>query len=130
MYARADEKDDDFGRHILRDFADHDDFRQALCSEFAKEVSGFGDKQGSLLISCELIYSQLTTVEELRRLKDFLVPYCREIRPIVYLRRQDRVALSAFTTSMLLGETLWDNVFLSTETQLPRYYNYSAMYGI
>jgi hypothetical protein len=47
-----------------------------------------------VVLSTELLHSQLVSVEEIRRVHDLLAPWAGEFRVVVYLRRQDRALLS------------------------------------
>lgn len=70
----------------------------------------------------EHCHSRLRSPDEVRRLKDLLYEFFDEVRVSVYLRRQDRVALSLYSTKLKSGGT--------PDTVLPLpgtdegYYNY------
>lgn len=58
----------------------------------------------TLLISCEHFHSRLRTAEEIARLRDFLSPWVETFHVVVYLRRQDRVAVSFYSTKVKSGD--------------------------
>lgn len=57
----------------------------------------------TLLISSEHFHSRLTTTDAIGRLKAFLEPHAREFAIVLYLRRQDRMAVSRFSTAIKVG---------------------------
>jgi hypothetical protein len=57
------------------------------------------------LLSNEHCSSHLTTVEELGRLHRLLSPLARDSRVIIYLRRQDELAVSRYSANMKAGHT-------------------------
>jgi hypothetical protein len=59
---------------------------------------------GSNAIFCnEHCHSRLQSRDEIRRLRGFLAEFFDDIRVCIYLRRQDRVALSLYTTKLKSG---------------------------
>ncbi len=77
-----------------------DELRQSLEWEFAA-----AEHAGTLLISSEHFHSRLSSVESIQKLKDWLSPWVECFEVVVYLRRQDRVALSLFSTAIKAGNT-------------------------
>jgi len=57
------------------------------------------------ILSNEHCSSELSTVEAISRLHALLSPLAREIRVIVYLRRQDDLAISLYSASVQAGST-------------------------
>src|ERR1051325_5410046 len=57
------------------------------------------------ILSNEHCSSELSTVEAISRLHALLSPLAREIRVIVYLRRQDDLAISLYSASVQAGPT-------------------------
>lgn len=59
--------------------------------------------RGRLLISSEHFHSRLLEIDEIVSLKKLLEPYVDNFRVIAYLRRQDRLAVSSFSTKIKAG---------------------------
>lgn len=59
--------------------------------------------EGTLLISSEHFHSRLVEVEEIAALKGLLEPYVENFEIIAYLRRQDRLAVSSYSTKIKSG---------------------------
>lgn len=58
---------------------------------------------GRLLISSEHFHSRMVEIDEIAALKKLLEPYVEGFRVIAYLRRQDRLAVSSFSTKIKAG---------------------------
>lgn len=56
-----------------------------------------------LVLSCENFSSRLKTDKEVEKLHDFIAPFAEQIRILVYLRRQDAMMVSAYTTKVRNG---------------------------
>lgn len=79
-------------------------FRQKFRDELSAEFNTA--KQGSrLVISSEHLHSRLVNKQMIERLKAFLEPWVEEFKVVLYLRRQDRVALSLFSTKVKSGSS-------------------------
>ncbi len=95
-------------------------FRTRFEAEAEAELAG----EGTFVFCNEHCHSRLRTQEEVQRLADLLIPHFDRIDVSVYLRRQDQVALSLYSTRLKSGGT-------STEI-LPRvgaadpYFNYDS----
>lgn len=72
--------------------------------EFDRELKSNRDSE-SVLISSEHLSSRLVSTEEVSRLKVMLDKYCESTDVHVYLRRQDRVAISLRSTAIRAGHT-------------------------
>ena len=79
----------------------------AFVDEFPSRLAAAlaGPGVHSVILSSEHCSSALSTVEEIARLHRVLSPLAREIRVIVYLRRQDHVAISFYSARMKSGDT-------------------------
>jgi hypothetical protein len=86
-----------------RQNCDHDEYRRRLQAKLQAEIAS-GDYQ-TLIISNEHCHSRLLTDTALSRLVDFLasVGPVSSTEVIVYLRRQDRLAVSLQSTVLKLG---------------------------
>ena len=101
-------------------------YRRQLVTGLAEEVAAFPAPRGTLLLSNEHLHSRVTEIGELQRLRGLLGRHCREIRVVVYLRRQDRLAVSLASTLYKAGRTeAWQ--LPESGSGLPRYYDYAAL---
>lgn len=80
-----------------------DRYREELAVRLAEEIDR--ERPERLVISCEHFTSRLHGDAELACLKSFLRPFMRSIRVWVYLRRQDELIRSAYTTAIRNGGT-------------------------
>ncbi len=84
---------------------------------------------GHRAIFCnEHCHSRLVNPEEVQRLRDFLAEFFDEIEISVYLRRQDRVALSLYST-MLKSGAAPERVLPGVRPESP-YYNYDRFLAL
>lgn len=79
--------------------------QQALREELSKNIADCATRSplGRLLISSEHFHSRMVDIDEIATLKKLLEPYVESFRVIAYLRRQDRLAVSAFSTKIQSG---------------------------
>lgn len=102
----------------------HKKLLNSMCNEFA-----INSNCHTLLISSEHFHSRLMTVDEIANLKELFFPYTEEFRIVIYLRRQDRVAVSLYSTMLKGGwnpPTLFPN---SINGNLEYFYDYEAIYN-
>lgn len=78
-----------------------DEYRTRLTAQLQSEIAA-GDFD-TLLLSNEHCHSRLHRPGSLERLKAFLDPISPDIEIVVYLRRQDKLAVSAHSTRVKLG---------------------------
>lgn len=81
----------------------------------------------SLLISSEHLHSRLRTTGELAKLKALLDRHVRTCKVIVYLRRQDELAVSRFSTRLKAGNAADAPIFPNPRGRLPVNYDYAAL---
>lgn len=93
-------------------------FRRRIEEQAKAELSD----PGSTIFCSEHCHSRLTSLTEVRRLRDLLVPHFDHIDISVYLRRQDKVATSLYSTRLKSGSTDLD-VLPRTDADDP-YFNY------
>ncbi len=80
-------------------------FQKKILKELKKEISK--KQKSNVIFSSEHIQSRLTTIEELKRLKESLHSMgIDEIKIIVYLRNPVEIAKSLYSTSIINGHTL------------------------
>ena len=82
---------------------DVDAYYTELHHKLQSEISDSQPKR--LILSCENFSSRLKTGEEVSRLRDFLAPFASSFRVLVYLRRQDKMITSAYSTRVKNGLT-------------------------
>lgn len=96
-YNTVDRRKKQFG---LFDKATTDSFRKTFEADFEKSLNG----HDTVLIVNEHL-SRLRNVSEVERLKSFLSRFFDDIRVVVYLRRQDKLMRSMYSTRIKLGLT-------------------------
>lgn len=107
-------------------------FRERLERTIGDEVAAAPD--ATFIFSSEHCHSRLITPEEVARLHALLARHFAEIRIIVYLRRQDEVAVSHYSTLLKAGGTraaildsrTLDKTFLDYHAMLERW---AAVFG-
>jgi hypothetical protein len=77
------------------------EFRQSFPELLRSEIVGSGCQK--VVLSNEQLSWQLKTPDEVQRLADLLRPISDDIRVVVYLRRQDELALSLHSMSIKQG---------------------------
>ena len=118
-YAMDDDRDDPLREHWgVRKPGDVEGFRRRFEAAADREITG----PETVILCNEHCHSRLRTPAEVGRLRDFLVRYFDDIRIVVYLRRQDQLALSLYTTRLKSGGTSAD-VFPRTNSEDP-FFNY------
>jgi len=85
-------------------------FRERLQAEFARALKEAGDWH-TVIASSELIHSRLLLPSEIDRLFAMFRPHVDDIEVLLFLRRQDRLALSRFSTALRGGFSDFDAVF-------------------
>ncbi len=65
----------------------------------------------TLIVSTELIHSRIVNKNEVKRLFEIFENNVSNIEIIVFLRRQDELALSRFSTALMAGHKNFDDVF-------------------
>ena len=95
--------DDQRMQRSIRTADDIRNYTERLARLFSQEVGR--KRPGTVLISSEHLASRLTSEEEIRALKDFLAQHTEDIGVYLYLRRQDELALSYYSTAVKNGET-------------------------
>ena len=99
-------------------------WKENFLLEFNDEIDRF--MKGELpncIISSEHFHSRLLSLEEIKRLYNILQPYFSNIDIIVYLRRQDQMAASSYSTLIKSGGT---RSYMIEQKKIP-YYDYRSM---
>lgn len=105
----------------VRDAGDVEPLRARLRAAAAAELAGAPE---TAIFCNEHCHSRLTRGAEVRRLRDFLAEFFDDVRVSVCLRRQDRVALSLYSTRLKSGHT--DPEVLPRTNAADPYFNYDA----
>lgn len=103
-----------------------DQFRQELQVQLLEEIRL--SPANTLLISCEWLHPRVRTVHEFSRLKKLLFAISKNIEIILYIRPQDKMAKSLYSTSLKAGNTHCFKFPDFIENQPPYYYNFFAIY--
>ncbi len=80
----------------------------------------------SVIMSNEHLHSNLSNPEQIQALKAFLAPHFSDIKVLVYFRRQDLMALSLYSTALLVGFT--PNRQLDVSAARSYYYRFDSIY--
>lgn len=105
----------------------HAGYRADIRRRFASEVQTYGREGGVLLLSNEHLHSRVTSEEGVRRLHELLAPYCREIKVVVYIRRQDILAVSLASTYHKVGRTSPWQLPDIAKPQIRLYYDFERL---
>lgn len=94
---------DNIKAHLLAHTAlDEAALAPRLASDFAREMAARGPWH-TLIVSSELIHSRLHTTSEIHRLLSFIRPFVDRIDVLLFLRRQDKLAISRFSSAIRAG---------------------------
>lgn len=88
-------------------------FRGAIFSALDREIAAADARWQSLVISSELISSRLSSTSEIGRLFDCISRYVDDIHVLIFLRRQDQLALSRFSSILRSGHADFENLFVN-----------------
>lgn len=91
--------------------------------EFDLEIQNLDPKISTVLISSEQFHSRLKKPDEVKNLFNILKPHFEDIKVLVYLRRQDQVAVSLYSTKCRVGSTS-SEIFDEQISAKNPYYNY------
>ncbi|MDO6460987.1 hypothetical protein Q4485_09790 [Granulosicoccaceae sp. 1_MG-2023] len=83
--------------------------RQAWAAKFREEldaeIRALPETVHTVIVSSEHFHSRLFHVEEIARLKALLSPYFESFSVVCYLRRQDQMATSLYSTALKCGHS-------------------------
>lgn len=85
-------------------------FRAMVFSDLRRDVLAAGAGWHTLLVTSELISSRLSSRTEISRLHEQILQYVDRIHFVIFLRRQDRLALSRFSSLLRSGHGEFDAV--------------------
>jgi len=103
------------------------EFRQGLREEFLQEVKGSNAEV--IIISNEWLHPRIKSEAEFQRLKKLLFLVSEDISVLLYIRRQDKMAKSLYSTALRAGNF---NMFtfpkIIKSGALPYYYDFLSIY--
>jgi hypothetical protein len=123
VYAAEEDRINDAHR-IVRGGRDAEAYRSYLRDKLSAELSGKG---GVLVLSNEHLHSEVRTEIAVQRVFELLAPFCKKIEVLAYLRRQDRVSVSQYSTGMKSGLQELPDVFKEVDEQLEYYFSYDKV---
>ena len=100
-------------------------FRSEFRRNFYSEIHASPAK--TLVLSNEHCHSRFRTLEEISRLRELLLKISNDIRVIVYFRRQDRVAVSFYSSQLKFGG-IRRHIFPPVGNELPYYYDFYSVF--
>jgi hypothetical protein len=101
------------------------EFNAEVKVRFLREMAALPQTIHTVILSSEYFHSRLRQEDELRGLRDLLAGAFDRIRILVYLRRQDQVAVSHYSTGMRAGSTRRE--VLPEVGESDCYYNYDLL---
>ena len=96
--------DEEIEKLRISDPDKREEWRNSFREEVDRKLSNLPDHVDRVLFSSEHFQSRLYTEHEVARLKSFLDEYFSSYSVILYLRRQDDVARSLYSTSLRTGK--------------------------
>ncbi|WP_020210032.1 hypothetical protein [Gilvimarinus chinensis] len=112
----------------IRDKAGALAYRQQLVTSIDEELLACRNRH-TLVLSSEHFHSRLSTPALLTELKQLLSRWSDNVKVVVYFRRQDRVAVSLYSTKLKTGQ-LNPPVFPPFKAgSLPYYFDYARIYA-
>jgi hypothetical protein len=128
-YALEDDAVDDTRQSLALSTREQiDEFRKQLRADLSREIAK-ADDASTLILSNEHLQSRLLKGSEVRRLANLVRNYTDDITILLYIRRQDRVAVSHYSTR-LKSDSFTDDIVFPTppgNDLLPEYYDYAAV---
>lgn len=108
--------------------SDQEKYREELRVKLQREFAA-SPKADTLIISSEHLQSRLATTEAITRLKDFLDPWVDKFEIVFYLRRQDRMAVSFYSTKIKSGNAKPILFPAAMNGPIPYYFDYERLYN-
>jgi len=100
-------------------------WKTSFKEELVSEIKGVGENIHTIIISSEHFQSRLATPKSIRNLSIFLRQYFNQIDIYVYLRRQDRLATSLYSTALKSGKV--NHVIFPKVNPKSHYFNYNVL---
>lgn len=103
------------------------DFRRSLEKDFTKEIESTSAK--TIIISNEWLHPRVKSKEEFDRLIGLFKNLFNEVKVVLYVRRQDKLALSLYSTSLKAGNYKpFKFPTVNDRTELPYFYDFNTIY--
>ncbi len=102
-------------------------YRKSLQKNLLREFKAV-PKANTLIISSEHLHSRLTNKDTISQLKAYLEPWVDEFEVVLYLRRQDRVAVSLYSTKIKSGNSTPILFPGAPKGPVPYYFDYDKIY--
>jgi len=116
--------DDAIRNENLIDLAKREEWRSNFIKDFINEMIDLSRWATTVVISSEHGHSRLVSISEIQRLYEALSPFFDQIKVIVYLRRQDQLAVSSYSTKIKSGATTLE---FKARDATRSYYNYQLL---
>lgn len=95
--------------------------------ELAQEIEALPDQVQTVVFSNEHCHSRLVTPATVGRLHDLLAPHFDRLEVIVYLRRQDELAISRYSTALRTGNVSGEIFPARPDGRSWTYFDYAGM---
>ena len=112
----------------IADDTDRERYRQALIGSISQEIRDSSEPH-TLVVSSEHFHSRLNKLGDIAALKKFLQRWADEFQVVVYFRRQDKAAVSRYSTALKSGNPdprLFPSLSYKNTAS---YYHYHAVYS-
>ncbi len=125
LYAEGGHRRNGLFRHVARQGKDSAEVTEWFPEELAREIEALPKGVHTMVFSSEQLHSRVDRVSEVERLKALLDRFFSEYMIVVYLRRQDELAVSRYTTVVRTGGT--SSAVLPDPSTDSHYYNYKLL---
>ena len=105
----------------------HDHWKRTVRDSFHSEMNSLHDSIHTVMLSSENFHSRLESAVEVEALRSLIEPYASSFKIIVYIRRQDRLGVSNFSTILKFGNIPNGNI---PNQDWVHYYDFSKMLGL
>lgn len=100
-------------------------WRAQFEKDFDQEIRSLDGNIHTVFISNEQLHSRLFSLDEIQRVKHILARYFDSVEVYVYLRRQDKMACSLYSTALKCGHSM--EQVLPQVPDTDHYYNYEVL---
>ncbi len=111
---------------LARATAKRGEVPRPLPQALAQEVASLKGRAHTLILSNEHLHSRVTTPEGVARIRALLEENFESVTVVVYLRRQDDLAVSRYSTSLRVGRPASLSL-LDEAKRTPLYFDYEAL---
>ena len=98
--------------HLFATGLSEEGFRSRVFTNLARELKQAGQSWHTLVITSELISSRLCSAAEINRLAAVVGQYVDHIQFVIFLRRQDQLALSRFSSILRSGYGGFEDIYV------------------